>query len=100
MTAPATVLQATPDLENVARKLLWWKEPAEALRDPVRFVAQVMALGTWSDVQTVDAVLGRDSFRRVLDDPPAGVLDEASWYYWHNALGMQPIPPLPKRRLP
>ena len=86
------------DLERVARRLVWWKEPADALRHPRHFVAQAMTFGTWQDVQITRAALGFDLFRRVLEDPPSGVFDEASWTYWHNVLGVRPVPPLPRRR--
>jgi len=32
----------TEELERVARRLIWWKSPVEALRDTQRFLAQVM----------------------------------------------------------
>ena len=37
------------DLEQVAKRLFWWKSPTEALADPHRFVAQVMVYGTPED---------------------------------------------------
>ena len=33
------------DLEQVAKRLFWWKEPAEALADSNRFLAQHFRLG-------------------------------------------------------
>jgi len=56
-----------------------------------------MTLGTWKDVQVVEDALGREVFRQVLREAPPGVFDEASWAYWHNVFGIQPIPPLPRR---
>jgi hypothetical protein len=87
-------------LERIAQKLIWWKTPSEALAYPDRFLAQVMTLGTWNDVETVRSVVGQEGFREVLQHPPAGVFDEASWAYWHHVYHIEPVPPLPKRMLP
>jgi hypothetical protein len=87
-------------LAGVARRLVWWTKPEEALKKPLRFVAQVMALGSWSDVQITRSALGTEWFHRVLATPPAGVLDEASWVYWHNVFGIRPVPRLPDRKVP
>ena len=39
------------ELEQLARRLIWWKPPEESLRRPERVIAQVMALGTWDDIE-------------------------------------------------
>ena len=87
-------------LHPIAKKLFWWRSPEEALADPVRFVAQVMTLGTWNDIQEVRRVLGESWFARVLDQPPPGVFDARSWNYWHRVLKNAPPPPLPRRVIP
>jgi len=38
-------LPNTPELLNVARRVVWFEEPAEALADPVHFLAYVMTYG-------------------------------------------------------
>jgi len=86
-------------MARVAARLCWWKSPAEALADPIRFVAQVMTLGSWDDVQTTRAHLGEGLFRRALTQAPPGVFDEASWVYWHRVFDLTPVPPLPSRKL-
>ena len=90
----------TPALETVAQRLFWWKPPAEALADPRRFAAQVMALGNWEDVQLARSALGEACLRETLSHPPPGVFDERSWAYWHAVFGITPVPPLPRRSLP
>jgi hypothetical protein len=84
-------------LEEIAEKLFWWKKPEEALQFIPRFLAQVMTLGTWEDVQTVGRIFGRNAFRDVLFNAPPGVFDLRSWHYWHIVFGL-PVPPLPTRR--
>ena len=88
---------ADRSLFAIAEKLCWWETPEEALRHHERFVAQVMVLGNWDDVQAVRTAFGEEAFRAVLCSPPPGVFDARSWNYWHLVLGVQPVPPLPTR---
>jgi hypothetical protein len=87
-------------LRRLAAKVFWWKTPEEALRNPARFVAQVMTHGDWSEVQATRRYFGESAFLSVLRDPPPGILDRRSWAYWHTVLGKLPAPELPRRRLP
>jgi len=89
-----------PDLMQLARRLVWWKSPEEALLAPDRLVAQVMALGTWDDIEVAKRHFGIESFRRVLAAAPPGVFDRRSWHYWHVVFGIEPTPPLPVRNIP
>jgi hypothetical protein len=88
------------DLFQLARRLVWWKPPEEALKVPERLVAQVMTLGTWDDIQLAKQHWGIEAFRRVLAAPPPGVFDRRSWNYWHVVFGISPTPPLPVRKFP
>ena len=87
------------DLQRVASRLIWWQSPAEALADPIRFLAQVMTYGTHEDLTVVQKHFPEETFRGVLANPPAGVFDPRSWNYWHVRFGIKPIPELPKRQL-
>jgi hypothetical protein len=88
-----------PDIERLARRLIWWKSPEESLRTPERLIAQAMALGTWDDLETTKRHWGLEGFRRVLASPPPGVFDRRSWNYWHVVFDIQPVPPLPVRKI-
>jgi hypothetical protein len=87
------------DLEQVARRLFWWKSPTEALADPHRFVAQVMVYGTPEDLAVARRHFPETSFRQVLAEPPAGLFDPRSWSYWHVVFGLQAPSEPPRRRL-
>ncbi|HKH45625.1 MAG TPA: hypothetical protein VKM72_13270 [Thermoanaerobaculia bacterium] len=87
------------DLEQVARRLFWWKSPAEALADPHRFVAQVMVYGTVEDLAVARHHFSESAFREVLAEPPAGLFDPRSWAYWHVVFGLEAPPEPPRRRL-
>lgn len=82
---------------EVAERLVWWMPPQNALEDPLRFVAQVMALGTDQDVKSVEDQLGSDVFDRVLDHPPAGLFSPRRWNYWQVRQHRTPAPSLPQR---
>ena len=86
-------------LRVVAAKLFWWKGPDEALADERRFLAQAMTFGSWTDMQVVSSNYEEQALRAVLADAPPGVFDRRSWAYWHARFGVDPVPPLPKRRL-
>ena len=91
-------LPMTPDLLRVARRVVWFKEPEEALAEPVHFLAHLMTYGTVEDLKAVQGVAGLQEFREVLERAPAGVFDARSWAYWHLKCGRVPTPPLPARQ--
>jgi len=86
-------------LRAIAEKLIWWQPPATSLRQPRRFLAQVMALGNWEEVRITRRAFGDEAFRAVLRDAPPGVFDPRSWHYWHHVFDLLPVPLLPQRRL-
>jgi hypothetical protein len=94
-----TMLPKTPELLAVAERVVWFKPPAEALADPIHFLAHVMTYGTVEDLCALQDVVGPDEFREVLDHAPPGVFDSRSWAYWNLVYGRTPAPPLPVRRL-
>lgn len=92
--------QAAPrTLEDVARRLVWWKTPEEAVSDPHRLLAQIMALGTVEDLRVARSRFSDADFRAVLAQAPPGVFDVRSWAYWHRVLGLGEAPELPRRSL-
>ncbi len=93
-------LLATPELLNVARRVVWFKEPADALTDPIHFLAHVMTYGTIEDLRAIDGVVDSTEFRSVLDHAPPGIFDPRSWAYWNLKCGHVPALPMPVRRIP
>jgi len=87
------------DLEQVAKRLFWWKSPAEALADSHRFIAQVMVYGAPEDLAAARRHFPESAFRCVLADPPPGLFDPRSWAYWHLVFGLKAPPEPPRRRL-
>jgi hypothetical protein len=87
-----------PAIEELARRLVWFEEPAEAVADPVRFIAYAFARATLEDMQLLRRLLTDDDLREALDRAPPGIIDPRSWAYWNSKLGRYPPPPLPVRR--
>lgn len=88
----------TEKLTDIAKELFWWQAPEVSLANPRRFLAQVMTLGTWEEVQVVKEAFGWEAFRDALLNAPAGVLDGRSWVYWRSVFGL-PEAELPRRSL-
>lgn len=85
-------------IEDVARRMVWWKAPAGALVDSGQLVARVMAYGALSDVQVILRELGPQALADSLQNAPPGIFDVRSWRYWHVVLGL-PESPRPMRIL-
>jgi hypothetical protein len=85
-------------LKRIARALFWWQSPEVSLANPRRFLAQVMTLGTWDEVQSAGDSFGWDAFRETLLNAPPGVFDGRSWAYWHAFFGL-PEAEMPHRSL-
>lgn len=85
------------ELEETARRLVWWKPPAETLADPMRLLAQVMVYGSAEDIAVARRHFTDDAFEAVLKHPPPGVFDPRSWAYWHVVFGLDPPKQIPGR---
>ena len=85
--------------QGLARRLIWFEEPAEALADPIRFMAYAFARATHEEMKLLRAYVDDADFVEALDKAPPGIIDPRSWAYWNARIGRYPAPPLPKRRL-
>ena len=94
-----TPIPLTPETEALARRLIWFEEPTEALADPVRFVAYALERGTHEDMTVLRRYVSEGDLGEALDNAPAGIIGARSWAYWQARMGCVPPPPLPKRAL-
>lgn len=92
-------LPLTPEIESIARRVVWFETPAEAIADPIRFVAYAMTYGDDADIRELRRHLADDDLRDALQNAPAGVFDPRSWAYWNLRLGRYPTPPMPERHI-
>lgn len=88
----------TPEVEALARRLVWFEAPEDAVSDAVRFAANAFARGTYEDMQVLRVFLNDDDLREALDNAPPGIIDARSWAYWNSKLGRYPAPPMPARK--
>lgn len=92
-------IHATPETLNVAQRVVWFKSPAEALADPIHFLAHVMTYGTIEDIIAVNEIVTPAQFLEALEQAPPGIFDSRSWAYWNVKFGRDPVPPMPTRQL-
>lgn len=85
------------EMERVARRVIWFEAPEEALADPVRFLAYAMARATHEDMRVIRHYIDDADFVEALEKAPPGIIDPRSWAYWNSKLGRYPAPPLPTR---
>lgn len=91
-------LPASPGVLKVARRVVWFQDPEDALSDPARFLAYVMTYGTAEDLESLREAVTLDDYREALEHAPPGVFDPRSWAYWNQRCGRWPTPQLPRRR--
>lgn len=90
-------LPETPALLAVARRVIWFEEPRQALSDPIHFLAYLMTYGTVADLEAIRGIIGPSDFHEALDRAPPGIFDRRSWAYWNLMCGRRSPPPLPQR---
>ncbi len=83
----------------LAKRYIWWEEPAKSLLNFPRFLGHSMNLATWKDQRWLEQNVPAAHLLRVLAVAPAGTFTARSWNYWHVRLGKLP-PPLPEKRIP
>jgi hypothetical protein len=91
-------LPTMPELLGVAERVVWFKTPAEALAEPIHFLAHVMTYGTVEDLRALEGFVGLREFEEVLEHAPPGVFDSRSWAYLNLKCGRPPAP-LPARNV-
>lgn len=92
MTIPANA-----ETLAIARRIVWFEPPDEALSDICRFMAYAFRYGTHDDMRALRRHLTDDQIRDALERAPPGIIDGRSWAYWRLMLDMPPAPP-PQRR--
>lgn len=92
-------IKLTPEIAAVARRVIWFEAPEQAIANPIRFLAFAMTYGDIADMNAIRRCVSDDELREAVALAPAGIFDERSWAYWNLVLGRYPTPPLPVRAL-
>lgn len=90
-------IPVNPRTIEIARRIIWFEEPEEALADPVKFLAYAMTYSCHQDMRVIREYVSDDEIRQALDAAPPGIIDPRSWAYWNLKMGRFPPPPAPKR---
>jgi hypothetical protein len=93
-------LPLIPEIEAVARRVVWFEPPQQAVSDPIRFLAYAMTYGDHDDMVILRRYLTDADLKEALAKAPAGIFDPCSWTYWNLIVGNYPAPPLPERSIP
>jgi hypothetical protein len=83
---------------DIARRIIWFESPEQALAEPIRFMAYAMTYARHEDMRLIRRYVTDDDMREALDKAPPGIIDPRSWAYWNSKMGRYPAPPLPVRR--
>jgi hypothetical protein len=65
-------LPLTPEIEEIARRVVWFEERQAALANTSRFIAYAMTYGCYADVVEIQKHLSDDDLRAALESGPGG----------------------------
>jgi hypothetical protein len=85
-------IPVTPQTPEVARRVVWFEPPEQALADPVRFSAYALTYARHEDMRVIRRYVSDDQLREALDRAPPGIIDPRSWAYWNSQMGRYPPP--------
>lgn len=83
-------LPVTPETLDVARRVVWFEPPEEAMKDTRRFMAYAFRYATHQDMLILRRHLTDDFLRDALEHAPPGIIDGRSWAYWRLVLELPP----------
>jgi hypothetical protein len=78
---------------TLAKRYVWWQDPAETLENVPQLLRQIMALGTPADYATAVDLWGKRAFRHAFLKATPGALNDRSWYFWRRHFGLPEEPP-------
>ncbi len=93
-----TPIPLTDETTALARRLVWYEEPLDALSDPVRFMAYAFERATHQDMKVLRQYMTELDLCAALDAAPPGIIGPRSWAYWNARAGRYPAPPMRTRR--
>ena len=68
-------LNLTPEIEQIARRVVWFEPPERAIANPARFLAYVMTYGGIVDMNVIRRQLSEADLREAIENAPAGIFD-------------------------
>jgi len=89
----------TPEFLGIAKRVVWFKPPEEALQYPYELMAYAMKASPDEDLAALIRHIGVDGLREAIENAPAGIIDARSWSYWNLMAGFEPELPRPARTI-
>src|SRR5271163_47892 len=80
---------------EVARRIIWFEPPEQALSEPIRFMAYAMTYARHEDMQVIRRYVCDDDFRTALDQAPRESLTQG-----HGLIGTRSWVGIRPRRVP
>jgi hypothetical protein len=91
-------LPLTQDNIALAKRIIWFEAPQQALADPVRFLAYAFKYADIEDIGFLKESYSPEELCNALINAPPGIIDARSWAYWNLILrDLSPPPPMPTR---
>jgi hypothetical protein len=60
---------------DMARRIIWFEAPEQALAEPIRFMAYAMTYARHEDMRLIRRYVTDDDMREALDKAPPGIID-------------------------
>ena len=93
-----TPLPPTPANIELAKRIIWFEPPEQALAHPSRFLAYAFRFANRDDMDVIRRHYSADDLIKALKNTPPGIIDPRSWAYWNLILrDLSPPPPMPTR---
>jgi hypothetical protein len=91
-------LPLNDDTIALAKRIIWFEAPQQALADPVRLLAYAFKYADIEDISALRTAYSEEDLRNALINAPPGIIDARSWAYWNLILrDLSPPPPMPTR---
>jgi hypothetical protein len=84
-------LPNTPETLALAKRLIWFEAPAQALLDPIRLLAYAFQFGRAADFELLNRHYSTADLQLALQSAPPGIIDARSYAYWCLMLDLPPL---------
>lgn len=84
--AYSLTLKQKDRFRDSAHRLVWWMNPDESLKNPLRLVTQMMNIGTLQDFKLLQDEFTDAELIEILQHASPGVLSERSLRFWQVVL--------------
>jgi hypothetical protein len=76
-------------LDKLGSKYIWWASTGDEPHAPERIIAQVMNIGTYDDIRTLETTLGFSRLADVMLHAAPGWFSARSWSFWRGRLRLE-----------